>query len=59
MGTYQLRFIFGIGLSEASLNVLEISLNIVYERIYAFTTRGTSYLKSRDFYLSWSVFYER
>ena len=25
-------------------NVLEISLKIVYERIYAFTTRGTSYL---------------
>ena len=29
MGTY-LRFIFGIGLSEASLKCLEISLKIVY-----------------------------
>ena len=26
-------------------NVLEISLKIVYERIYAFKTRGTSHLK--------------
>ena len=26
------------------LNVLEISLKIVYEKIYAFKSRGTSYL---------------